>query len=70
MLCACLSCSSAWRSSPSFSVVHFAGPVKYGVTEVDKTKFLPKSRWAKEKISEDSPTIDGFTVKNRDKVTA
>ena len=51
-----------------FSVVHFAGPVKYGVTEVDKTKFLAKSRWAKEKIPEDSPTIDGFTTKNKDKV--
>ena len=46
------------------------GPVKYGVTEVDKTKFLPKSRWAREepRILEDAPTIDGFLTKNRDKV--
>ena len=51
-----------------FSVVHFAGPVKYGVTEVDKQKFLPKSMWGKEKIPADSPTIDSFTTKNRDKV--
>ena len=28
-----------------------------------QVKFLPKSRWAREKIPEDSPTIDGFTVR-------
>ena len=53
-----------------FSVVHFAGPVKYGCTEVDKVKFAAKSRWDKEKIPHDSATIDGFTTKNRDKVPA
>jgi myosin heavy subunit len=51
-----------------FSVVHFAGPVKYGTTEVDKTKFLPPSRWAKEGIDPTAPQIDSFLTKNKDKV--
>eukprot|EP01051_Picozoa_sp_SAG22_P001532 SAG22_NODE_61_length_23387_cov_34.380582_20_plen_444_part_00 len=28
-----------------FTVIHFAGPVVYGTTNVDKTKFLPPSQW-------------------------
>ena len=53
-----------------FTVIHFAGPVTYGVTPVDKLKFLPPSRWSKSGIPEDSPIIDGFTTKNRDKIPA
>lgn len=51
-----------------FSVVHFAGPVKYGTTEVDKEKFLPPSQWAKNGIDPKCPVIDSFLTKNKDKV--
>jgi myosin heavy subunit len=51
-----------------FSVVHFAGPVKYGTTEVDKVKFLPPSQWAKAGIDPTCPQIDSFLTKNKDKV--
>jgi myosin heavy subunit len=51
-----------------FSVVHFAGPVKYGTTEVDKGKFLPPSQWAKAGIDPTCPQIDSFLTKNKDKV--
>jgi len=51
-----------------FSVVHFAGPVKYGTTEVDKVKFLPPSMWAKNGIDPACPQIDSFLTKNKDKV--
>ena len=51
-----------------FSVVHFAGPVKYGTTEVDKVKFLPPSMWAKNGIDEKCPQIASFLTKNKDKV--
>lgn len=51
-----------------FSVVHFAGPVKYGTTEVDKGKFLPPSQWEKEGIDPTCPQIDSFLTKNKDKV--
>ena len=53
-----------------FSVVHFAGPVKYGTTEVDKEKFLPPSQWAKAGIDPTCPQIDSFLTKNKDKVPA
>ena len=51
-----------------FSVVHFAGPVKYGTTEVDKVKFLPPSQWDKQGIDKSCPQIDSFLTKNKDKV--
>ena len=51
-----------------FEVVHFAGPVKYGTTEVDKGKFLPPSMWEKNGISPSCPQIDSFLTKNKDKV--
>lgn len=51
-----------------FSVVHFAGPVKYGTTEVDKGKFLPPSQWEKAGIDPTCPQIDSFLTKNKDKV--
>ena len=51
-----------------FSVVHFAGPVKYGTTEVDKGKFLPPSQWEKNGIEPTCPQIDSFLTKNKDKV--
>ena len=51
-----------------FSVVHFAGPVKYGTTEVDKGKFLPPSQWEKNNIDPKCPQIDSFLTKNKDKV--
>jgi hypothetical protein len=41
-----------------FSVVHFAGPVKYGCTAVDKVHFLPRSRWERQGIANDAPTRD------------
>jgi myosin heavy subunit len=52
----------------SFQVNHFAGPVQYGTTEVDKTKFLPPSMWEKEGIDPKCPVIDSFLTKNKDKV--
>merc|ERR1711871_722744 len=51
-----------------FSVVHFAGPVTYGTTEVDKGKFLPPSQWQKAGIPPTCPQIDSFLTKNKDKV--
>ena len=51
-----------------FEVVHFAGPVKYGTTEVDKGKFLPPSMWEKNNIDPSCPQIDSFLTKNKDKV--
>jgi myosin heavy subunit len=51
-----------------FTVVHFAGPVKYGTTEVDKVKFLPPSQWEKAGIDPLCPQIDSFVTKNKDKV--
>lgn len=51
-----------------FEVVHFAGPVKYGTTEVDKGHFLPPSQWAKRGIDPTCPQIDSFLTKNKDKV--
>jgi hypothetical protein len=51
-----------------FEVVHFAGPVKYGTTEVDKVKFLPPSQWEKAGIDPTCPQIDSFLTKNKDKV--
>jgi len=52
----------------SFGVVHFAGPVVYGTTEVDKGKFLPPSQWARNNVDPTCPQIDSFLTKNKDKV--
>ena len=51
-----------------FTVIHFAGPVKYGTTEVDKVKFLPPSMWEKNGIDLKCPQIESFVTKNKDKV--
>ena len=40
-----------------FTVVHFAGPVTYGTTEVDKGKFLPPSMWEKNGIEKTCPQV-------------
>ena len=55
-------------AAEAFTVVHFAGPVEYGTTAVDKQKFLPRSQWDRAKISPDCPTIDDFVDKNRDNI--
>jgi hypothetical protein len=52
----------------AFSVVHFAGPVRYGTTEVDKVNFKPPSMWSKNNIDPNGPMIDSFLTKNKDKV--
>ena len=51
-----------------FTVVHFAGPVTYGTTVVDKEKFLPPSQWERANISPECPKIDDFVNKNRDNI--
>ena len=55
-------------AAEAFTVVHFAGPVTYGTTIVDKKKFLPPSQWERASISPDCPTIDDFVNKNRDNI--
>lgn len=55
-------------AAEAFTVVHFAGPVTYGTTVVDKEKFLPPSQWDRAGISPDCPKIDDFVNKNRDNI--
>jgi myosin heavy subunit len=53
-----------------FKVVHFAGPVEYGVTEVDKEHFKPPSEWKRLGIQPGCAQIDSFVTKNKDRVPA
>ena len=55
-------------AAEAFTVVHFAGPVTYGTTVVDKEKFLPPSQWERANISPECPKIDDFVNKNRDNI--
>ena len=56
-----------------FTVIHFAGPVVYGTTVVDKQKFSPPSQWQRgvtlDKTGQPTAgTIESFLDKNKDRV--